>query len=505
MKELHAIISSLSTEEQQQFIYFLEKRNKRKHAKNIDLFKLALKGETDTHFICNHLYGKLNKAAFYVLKQRLYESLIDFVASYKLQGENSIDMQIVKYLLATRDFLLHKNYKIAYKVLDKAEKLAIEYQLFTILSEIYHTKIQYAYALPSINLKEVISAFKANQKNHFLEEELNIVYAKIKHTLKNIQQSKTSITIDFNEIINTIFTEHDINIDNALSFKSLYQLVSIFNISAFVSKNYLTFESFLIETYKILKNKKEKDKQLFYHIRVLFLIANTLFRNKKFKESTAYLQLMYSYMETGKKKYYSNFKLPYNLLLALNLNYTNQQQEAISLLERNIEKKHSDIKTLLDAQLSLIMFYFQANELKKAKQLHTSFYHSDNWYIEKNGIEWTIKKNLIEILLQLELQNIDLFESRLLSFKRKYYEYLQSIKETRVITYLSLVELYYKNPQIVTSKDFYKKVENSFDFIGAKQEDIFVMSFYAWLKGKMIQKPIFKVTLDLIKEAQNNF
>lgn len=505
MKELYAIISSLSTEEQQQFIYFLEKRNKRKHAKNIDLFKLTLKGETNTNFICNQLYGKLNKAAFYVLKQRLYESLIDFVASHKLQGENSIDMQIVKYILAARDFLLHKNYKVAYKVLDKAEKLAIEYQLFTILSEIYHTKIQYAYALPSINLNEIISAFKANQKNHYLEEELNIVYAKIRHTLKDIQQSKTTITVDFNEIINTILDEHNININDALTFKSLYQLVSIFNISAFISKDYLAFETFLIETYKVLKDKKEIDKQLFYHIRVLFLISNTLFRNKKFKESKSFLKLMYSYMKAGKKKYYSNFKLPYHLLLALNLNYTNQQQEAINLLEHHINKKYTDIKTLLDTQLSLIMFYFQANELKKAKQLHASFYHSDNWYIEKNGIEWTIKKNLIEILLQLELQNIDLFESRLLSFKRKYYEYLQSIQETRVITYLSLVELYYKNPKIVTTEGFYQRVENSFNFIGAKQEDIFVMSFYAWLKGKMQQKPIFEVTLDLIKQAQNNF
>ena len=69
-------------------------------------------------------------------------------------------------------------------------------------------------------------------------------------------------------------------------------------------------------------------------------------------------------------------------------------------------------------------------------------------------------------------------ESRLLSFKRNYYSYLKQINQQRVITYLSLVELYYKSPEIVTSSKFKNKVEHSFEWIEAQREDIFVMSFY---------------------------
>ena len=53
-------------------------------------------------------------------------------------------------------------------------------------------------------------------------------------------------------------------------------------------------------------------------------------------------------------------------------------------------------------------------------------------YIEKVGKEWTLKKNLIEILLHLELGNIDLFESRLLSFKRSHYQYLKWFQRKRL-------------------------------------------------------------------------
>ena len=50
---------------------------------------------------------------------------------------------------------------------------------------------------------------------------------------------------------------------------------------------------------------------------------------------------------------------------------------------------------------------------------------------------------------------------------------------------------------------FYNKVENSFEWIEAKREDIFVMSFYAWLKSKMEKQPLFDTTLKLIEQSQN--
>jgi len=101
--------------------------------------------------------------------------------------------------------------------------------------------------------------------------------------------------------------------------------------------------------------------------------------------------------------------------------------------------------------------------------------------------------------LHIELQNIDLVESRILSFKRNYYPYLKSIKQHRVITYLSLVEWYYKNPELVTLVTFKEKVESSFVWIESKREDIFVMSFYAWLKSKMERKDLYEITLELIQ------
>ncbi|MEZ4793112.1 MAG: hypothetical protein R2783_06525 [Gelidibacter sp.] len=499
MTDLKTIISTFSPEEQQRFVNYLEKKNKRSDTKNIQLFKLLARQE-ESGDLCFKLYKSNKKIAYHALRKRLYQSLIDFIANSKMEEENSVDMQLIKYILTSRTFLLHDQFKMAYKILDKAEALAKEHHLFSILNEIYHTKIQYAYTNPNVDIEALVKAFKANQKLHYSEDQLNIVYAKIRQNLNDMTYKGE--VVDFQSLLNETLSQYNIDINECLSFKSLYQLMAIVSISAFVTNDYLKTEPFLINTYKSIQNHKTKGKQLFYHIQVLYLIANTLFRNKKFEQSLTYLEQMHQHMQLHKNKHYNSFKLKYHLLLGLNYNYSNQQEKAIQLLEQFKINNHPDLESLLDIYLSLTMFYIQSNDYKKAMQLFSKFYHTDNWYIERAGKEWAIKKNLIEIILHIELEHIDLVESRLKSFRRTYSTYLKQIQQERVLTYLNLVESYHKNPEQVTSTRFREKVENSFEWLEARREDIFVMSFYAWLKSKMEGRPLFSTTLELVKLAQ---
>lgn len=498
MINIKNIIHSFTEEKQQNFISYLDKKNKRKDAKNIQFVKLLISDNFSSKEISNKLYKKDNKVALHALRKRLFQSLIDFTANTNIKEENSIDISLVKYIVSARAFLKQGQYEVGYKILDKAEIIANEHQLYAILNEIYHTKIEYSHRINSINYDDLIHKFKENQKQHQLEETLNIAYAKIRITLKEIQYQQK--VIDIQSMIEKVLAENSISISNALSFKSLYQIIQILNISSSQNYEYWNIEAFLLEAYKVLKNHKTKDKQLFYHIEVLYVIANTLFRNKKFSSSLKYLELMNLYMYKNKNKYFKEFNLRNQLLLALNHNYLGNQDFAINLLTPFIDKKSIDLVSQLDIYLSLIVFYSQRSEFKKAQSLFAKFYHSDKWYIQKVGIEWTIKKNLLEILLQIDLGNIDVVDSRILSFKRTYFKHLKNIKQEKVITYVNLVEIYYKNPEIVTSEEFYQKVETSFDWVTKEKEDIFMMSFFAWLKAKMTKQDVYLVTLDLTKK-----
>ena len=498
MINLKEILTSLPKDKQQEFISYLEKKNKRKDAKNCQLVQLLLTDNHSSKEISEKLYGTQNKVALHALRKRLFQSLIDFTANISMKEENSIDIQLIKHILSARSFLQKEQIKIGYQILDKAIIVAKEYQLFTILNEIYHTKIQYAYLNEKINIDEIIFDFKKNQERLLLEDNLNIVYARIRKSLTEFQFNKTNINIK--NLINNTLKEQKITISDSLSFKSLYQIIQITSISSIQKFDYWNIEHFIIDTYKLIKNHKSKEKQLFYHIEILYVISNILFRNKKFDESQKYLKLMLSCMQEHNGKYFNQFSPKYNLLLTLNYNYSCKQEVAIKILETFIDKKNIDTVSQLDIYLSLIVFYYQHQSLDKAQKLFTKFYHTDKWYVEKAGIIWTIKKSLIEILLQIDLGNIDLVDSRLKSFKRNYFKHLKDINQERVINYLKLVETYYKNPEIATSTEFYNKVEKSFNWIDRKKEDIFMMSFFAWLKAKMNKQDVYFVTLDLIND-----
>ncbi|WP_046746234.1 hypothetical protein [Kordia zhangzhouensis] len=497
MIAISSIILQFAKEEQQEFIKYLSLKNKRQDTKNIQLVKLLL-AKYPSKEIPQKLYGTTNKSAYHGLRKRLWNSLLDFMATQSLTHEVSTELEITKYILVARNLLLQKQYKTAYKVLQKAERKAKDSLHFSLLNEIYHTQIQYAHTTEfAPDLEVLIAKFSTNQQDFLQEEKLNMAYAVIKEQLQKVEHQ--GVVISLNELLQETYTRFDISKEIGLTYKSLYQLVQIINSVAAVKRDYFNVTSFVVDNYKDISNRlKQTDKHLIYHIKVLYLIANIFFRKKRFRESLYYLDIMKEQMMRQKQRFYKDSELKYQFLYALNHNYLGNAVKAISILERVKSLKKYDIEEMLDVYISLIVCYFQQGLFKKAQQLFSEFYHTDKWYEEKVGIEWVIKKNLIEILLHIELGNISYVDSRFASFQRSYYPFLKRVEETRVITFLKFVKNYYHTPEKVTSVEFKTTVENSFQWKARVEEDIFVMSFYAWLKAKMNKANLYETTLELV-------
>ncbi|PTX58729.1 hypothetical protein C8N46_11237 [Kordia periserrulae] len=497
MIAIDAIISQFSTEEQQEFVKYLKYKNKRHDTKNVQLFELLL-AKYPAKEIPQKLYGNDNKTAYHGLRKRLWSALVDFMATQSLTHEVSAELDITKRILVARNLLLQKQYKTAFKILDKAEKKARDILHFSLLNEVYHTQIQYAHNINSPSLlEELIGKCIRNQQDFLQEEKLNMAYAVIQKKLQKVMFQGEVISLQ--TLIQETYERFGVSKEMGLSYKSLYQLAQIINSVAAVTKGYFAVEPFLIENYHDISNRlKQSEKHLFYHIKVLYLIANIFFRKKEFTQSVHYLTRMKQQMELQKQRFYKDGLLSYQCLLALNYNYLGEAEKAIALLEEVAQLKKYDLETMLDVHLSLIVCYFQQREFKKAQQVFSKFYHTDKWYEEKAGIDWVLKKNLIELLLHIELGNISYVDSRFASFQRKYYPFLRKSGEVRVITFLKFVKQYYNAPEIVTSTAFHRQVEASFQWKARVEEDIFVMSFYAWLKAKMHKTDLYKTTLELV-------
>lgn len=497
MNTISSIIATLSPEEKRSFIANLKQKNKRNDTKNIQLFKL-LDSFLEHKNLDIQLYGKSAKGAFHALCKRLHDSLIDFIATKSFERETSEEMEILKLLIASRNFFEQKQYSIALKTIKKAETKAKAFDLFSILHEIHYTKIQYAHVDSTSSLEDLIQNFSANQKLLKQEENLNLFYANIQNKLIH---SKNEITKTIRESLD----KFDISITTDLTFRSLFKILEIINQAANVTRNFHATLSFVEKTYQQIESKEQlTDKHLFYHIQIIYYVANAYFRNKDFTTSQEYLGLMRQQMNKQQGKYHKRFLPQLKLLEVLNYNYSGDAEKAIFDLEDFDHRKFKDQTAyILDLKLTRIVFYFQQSKFAKALQLYRELYHSDTWYTEKAGIIWVIKKNLTEILVHIELDHIDIVESKVKSFRKKHRNYLKKNNGNSVLDFLSLAMNFYINSDRIDPIKYLEKIKESLILQKPDQEDIFAMSFYAWLKARILKTDLYKTTLQVITQSDS--
>ena len=493
MNALHEIINIMDTYDKKAFEGYLKEKNKRNDVQNIKLFKLL---ETDDIITINKIYGT-NNAAYHALNKRLYDNLVSFMANRTFVNNTGEAHEVLRLLVVSRLFLEHKLTKTAFKCLAKAEVKALDLEHFSLLNEIYHTQIQYAHLNLQLSLDAVIKKFSANKEKLHREEQLNLGYALLRRELAEIAHKGK--VIDFREFIVQTMNRLGVSLNEILTFKSLYQILFIANEYASLNSNFTLVEPFVHKSYAFITGKEEMaDKQLYYHIYILYFMANIHFRNRRFDESEAMLNLMHAQMQLQNKRYYPLFCLRYSLMLSLNKNYKGEPANALAIAEKALKDadKKADPSDVNDLRLAIIVFCLQQEDHVVSKYMR-QYVHTDSWYEKKLGMVYAIRKSLVEILMHIQFENTELALSRLKSFKRRYKKYLAEVSETRVMDYVLLLEKYVLKPEIATTTAFKQGIEAMVQ--PNAQEDIFVLSFLGWLLAKAYKKPVYEVTLGLMK------
>ena len=497
MNALEEISNMMGEADKKAFIHYLSKKNKRKDVANIKLFN-SLKTD-DINFTNDDLNDKKSTDAYHALRKRLYDNMIDFMANRSFENDTSQENAILRLIVVSRLFFEHKLIKTAFKCLAKAEEIALSIEHFSLLNEIYLTQIQFAHFNLSEPIEEIIQKFKANKKKAEYEEHLNLGYAVLRRELTAIYHEGR--IVDFQALIKNTIETHGISLKQGLTFKSLYQILFIANEYASINNNFSLIQPFVVKSYRFISKKIDlSDRHLYYHIYILYFVANFYFRNGQFTKSLHYLDLMSAQLQKQSGKYYQRFCLRYFLLLAFNENYLGNSQKAIEIAEKALSSnKKADPNDSNDIRLMLVVFYIQQNAGRNAVKEMAKLNHTDSWYEKKMGMDWTIKKSLVEILLHSQQENTELALSRLKSFKRRYKKYLLTVNEERVVHYLLFVEQYVLKPEIIQTEKFQKTIE---DFIISAQngpKDILIMSFLSWLVAKVRQKTVYETTLNLLK------
>lgn len=493
MNNIEDIVHLLKKDDRKAFTSYLRKKDRRGEGRSVQLYKII---ETDDINALKKAYPDANNAAYHALRKRLYDSLVEFMANQTFTTNTAEAHEVLRLLVVSRFFLEHKLTKTAFKCLAKAEAKAIPLEQFSLLNEIYHTQIQFAHLNPALDLDVVIAKFRANRERLYREEQLNTGYALLRRELHDIQLKGK--VVDFREFIQNTMHSLGVSLDEALTFKSLYQILFIANEYATLNHNFTLVEPFVEKSYAFIDQKgDEAPGQLYYHIYVLYFLANINMRNHRFDESNAWLNRMEAVMQNQNSRYHVRFILRHQLLRALNANFSGNPSAAIQFAEKALKgvTAKADPQDVADLTACLAMFWVQQEDrtaYKYMKLLH----RTDAWYEKKLGMLWAIRKNLLEILMYAGFGESEIALSRLKSFRRRYKKYLAEVKEQRVYDYALLAERYILKPEIAQHPDFKKGVLSLLGTDG--KEDIFVVSFVGWLLAKADRKPVYEVTLSLL-------
>lgn len=492
--DIKSIINSLSEEEKKDFIKFQKDKNKRKEDKNIALFRLLSKETVESKKAEELLYPERNKAAYLAVRKRLFKSLVEFIALNKLENDKSHAQELEKNYQAALHFFHSDHFKAGWKLLDIAESKALKNNQVELLHRIYKTKIQFSYTDENRDLTELISEYEENKKQLENEEKLNIAYGKIKRQLKETKYKGR--VVDFKELFEDAFESLDIPLNAINSAKSLYQLLGIIRSSALITKDYFSVEPFIEESYQSLKDRvgfTSKDKK--YQINILYIVAHTMFRNKRFEDCLSYLDELKACFPSP--IFSSGAFVRQESLRALALNYSGKNKEAIDL-QAVILSQNISVGDRLNGLLNQVVFKFQAKQFKESLTLLNEINHSDQWLTKSLGIEYVIKRNLIEILLHIELHNFDLAEYKINNFEKNFKKYFLETDQNRVILFLKLVKQYLLNPKIAGTVSFGNQIRDSFTWVGYRKEDIYALSFFAWLKAKNENADTYECTISLL-------
>ena len=485
------LVGLLSPSEQRDFVRHLSRRNKRNDTRNVDLFRALTKGKEEA------IRKEIGSNAYNVLNKRLSDRLLDYMAVSILESEATQKIAVLKQLLVARKLISHGKFKLAFRLLDKAEKEALRIQDFSLLNDIYHTLIEYSYHALAPDQELVFRNYALYKEELLNQERLNMAYAVIRKAFH------TSRDFDLDSLLQESFERFSVSNDQIHNFQTLYQLTQIADIAGAHRRDYHSIDLFFIDRLKELKGGElDNERYLIYHIDILHLIANIYFRKKDFKKSLDFLADMHEQMVRYDLRYYQQREMGYCSLLALNLNFLGRHEAAASVLDEFLEdNSKAPAKWLLNPQLIRVMIHFQQGELEEAYKLLSKFQRADSWYERSVGLEWNLQKKYIEILLHIELGNIDYVDACISSFTRKYGKHFKSASDTNVLPFLKLVKQYYQNAQVIETEKFKNKVESSIAWKPVEEEDIFLMCFYAWLKSKMESRDIYEVTLELVTGA----
>jgi len=493
------IIQILSLDDRKEFKQFINRQRSKKSRIDYDLFEILCENDSyPAKLIAERLYGEgYQMNAYHSVRKRLFKHLTDYLVTKRIEDDTTAASSVMGQLTVSRYLFENNNHRTAWHYLLKCEEMATNYELYDLLDNIINVQITYASSPYAPSFDSILEKWKTIRVLSEEDERVNIANTIIQMKLDDYRKNTTPI--DLNAEVASVMKEYELQNIAIERPKIAHKIITMARSAILAKKEYYRFEPFVIDQYhRILMNSGFQKKDHLYKLDILYMIAHVLYRTRKFKESSKYLVEFLNAIKEYKGVYSNRFMPKYLLLNASVLSYMGKNDEAIHLLQNEIEhptvkfKKESE----LDLYLNLAVYYFQQENFKSAIRTLHRIELSDAKCRKVMGYEWGIRKDLIEVLTQYEMGNVEIAFNRIKSMEKTYSDLLNTSIYARIKTFLGFIKDCINRPEWVSTDDYFNYVNQTLERWPLEKEDIQAMAFYCWLKAKMLRKPYYFVLIN---------
>jgi hypothetical protein len=518
MDDLRLTLQTLPPDDRRDLVQFIQwQRRKATGRQDLRLLELLLSTkEYRSEELIKKLYpAEPNPVAYYALRKRLLRYLTDFLLLRERQHDATAATSVRGQLTLAQYLFGAGVPRLAWSLLRKAEKLAQDNEQYEPLNAVYNLQIQHANSPHADPLDAIIERRHRNKKAADEEERAAIADSLLRQRLRQARQhGRGAVPVD--TILRNILVEYDLQEAFARSPSLLCRLLSITRHAMLVRGDFATFAPYIERCYGLMERRHGfAPAHRGYQLRLLYMLAHALYRSRRFAESVAYLEQGLAVLAAVPGRQYAEVGPRFTFLLAANYAFLKRNSDSIKILEEALQAKPALLPAdQLTARLQLSFHHFAEGNFAKANHTLISLDRTDHWLEQNLGLEWLLNHNLGEMLLQLELRNPDQALARLRAIERRLHEQFPAAVATAeapptplggpyhtVLSFLGFVREIIANPAVARTPDFAARVARIPAFLSEEREDLQVISFYAWLKARVLGRPYYEVLLQLAEQA----
>lgn len=469
---LDTIVQSLSKEEVRFFKLFL-KRTDNKNRKDVDLFDYMKKkkGDFTTKDVLKKL--KTNPNNYYQIKNRLYHELNNSMVWQHIWKDKQ--SKSFSFVLLSRVYKNKGELELSFHYLKKAEKDAIDSELYEVLSIIYSEIIQISHELLDVDIDHYIELKRNNIKILSEIDEMDLLLAKIMYDIKTKQNFRKS-DVSLVKLIKTKYGKVSKEKNLVSSPRFRIRLFKMYSRLLLHERDYQPLEKFLIESYnefgtdKLFNRSNHNEK-----LTLLTYLSNCLYKTKKYKQSLKYSEELLSGMKEYDSFLHDKYLFYYYNILVLNYAKTDKEK-ALDYLNK---ASRSEVITKLPSYNAFIylnrslIYYYQNNFKESQKNIARLIMQEDFLLLDKS---FQLKTLVAELMIRISISNKNL-DNKFNDIKKNYKSLLEEENHLREKKMIDLIfKMIYNDDIEVEKKDLLSIMSDS------ESEDIDIISYNIWIK-----------------------